>query len=156
MLAGKCAAAFYAGRVRVIREALLLISAAETGIRFAHLTVDRLLRELERNSGFTYLDFMSDCRHLMEQGEAFASAWRKSIEQRGELCSLLGEAKEYVAALGEDIGATDVEGQLSSCDYLKKLLTAELERREEKNRKSSKLFPALGVMLGISAAIMMI
>ena len=36
------------------------------------------------------------------------------------------------------------------------LLTAELEQREEKNRRSSKLFPALGVMLGVSAAIMMI
>lgn len=155
-LAGKFAAAFYVGRVRVIREALLLISAAETGIRFAHLTVEQLLRELEKNSGLTYLDFMGECRSLMEQGEAFSSAWRKSIECRGELCSLLGEAKEYVAVLGEDIGATDVEGQLSSCAYCKRMLTDELERREEKSRKSSKLFPALGVMLGISAAIMII
>lgn len=67
-----------------------------------------------------------------------------------------GEAKEYLAALGSDIGATDVDGQLNSCGYYKRLLTAELEQREEKNRRSSKLFPALGVMLGVSAAIMMI
>ena len=150
-LGGKCVASFYAGRVRVIRESLLLISAVETGVRFAHLTVEQLLRELDKNGGFVYLDFIADCRRRMESGEPFPSAWRKSIEQRGELCRLLGEAKEYLAALG-----SDVDGQLNSCGYYKRLLTAELEQREEKNRRSSKLFPALGVMLGVSAAIMMI
>ena len=134
-LGGKCVASFYAGR-------------------FAHLTVEQLLRELDKNGGFVYLDFIADCRRRMESGEPFPSAWRKSIEQRGELCRLLGEAKEYLAALGS--GATDVDGQLNSCGYYKRLLTAELEQREEKNRRSSKLFPALGVMLGVSAAIMMI
>lgn len=155
-LAGKCTAMFYTGRVRVIREALLLISAAETGIRYSHFTVRELLRELEKNGGFAYLDFMGDCRRLLDSGEPFPSAWRKSIEERGELCILLGEAAEYLKALGSDIGATDVEGQLTSCAYCKRMLTEELERREEKNRKSVRLFPLLGVMLGISAAIMII
>ena len=116
-LGGKCVASFYAGRVRVIRESLLLISAVETGVRFAHLTVEQLLRELDKNGGFVYLDFIADCRRRMESGEPFPSAWRKSIEQRGELCRLLGEAKEYLAALGSDIGATDVDGQLNSCGF---------------------------------------
>lgn len=155
-LGGKCVASFYAGRVRVIREALLLISSVETGVRFAHMTVEQLLRELDRNGGFVYLDFIGECRKAMERGEPFPSAWRRSIEERGELCRLLGDAKEYLAALGSDIGATDVEGQLSSCGYYRSVLTAELEQREEKNRRSARLFPALGVMLGISAAIMMI
>ena len=92
-LGGKCVASFYAGRVRVIRESLLLISAVETGVRFAHLTVEQLLREQDKNGGFVYLDFIADCRRRMESGEPFPSAWRKSIEQRGELCRLLGEAK---------------------------------------------------------------
>ena len=73
-----------------------------------------------------------------------------------ELCRILSGALRHLTALGAEIGSTDLEGQLSCCEYYKNIFSAELENQQEKNKKYSKLFPPLGLLAGVSAAILMI
>lgn len=155
-LGGRCLAAFQSKRVTVLETLILMLSVIETQLRYACLPVSDLLKVLDENPGLSELGFIKPCREKVCFGEAFPDAWRESVEAETELCRLLASSSESLASLGADIGSTDLEGQLSCCEYYKQLFSRELAVQEEKSQKYSKLFPPLGLMLGISAAIIII
>lgn len=155
-LAGRWAASMQERRVSVIGEIMLMINVIEAQLRYSHLPVTDLLRMLSENSGFDELCFIKTCREKVCFGEPFPVAWKECIESETELCRLLPEALKYLASFGSDIGSTDLESQLSGCEYYKQIFAGELELQREKSRKYNKLFPSLGVLLGVSAAIMII
>ncbi|MBQ4626875.1 MAG: stage III sporulation protein AB [Clostridia bacterium] len=143
-------------RVQTLREVLMMISVTQTRLKFSRLPVSELLKSLSENSALSGLGFLKTCRELLSFGDSFSSAWKKSLDQSFEMKKLLPEAYENLLVLGDEIGATDLEGQLSQCEYYKKLFEGILEEREEKSKKSARLFPSLGLLLGISAALFII
>ena len=89
-------------------------------------------------------------------GTDFYSAWKESIESETEFCSLLGKSAKSLISMGSELGSTDLEGQLSCCEYYRKIFETDLEEQREKSMKYSKLFPSMGLLLGVSAAIFMV
>ncbi len=143
-------------RVGALKNILTMLSLAETQLRYLHIPVAELMKNLSENSAVSGLRFIAVCSEMLENGAAFSLAWKNSIEEDRELKKLLPETYESLVLLGDEIGSTDLEGQLSSCGYYKQIFKAALSEREEKCRRSSKLCPSLGILLGISAAIMII
>lgn len=146
----------YTKKARLISDILLMLSVIETQLRYACLPVSDLLRVLCETDKLSSLSFVFRCREKNCSGEAFPSAWRQAVEDDRELCSLLGGHKKYLVQLGADIGATDIDGQLGCCEYYKQIFEKELALREENEKKYSRLCPALGLMLAVSAAIILI
>ncbi len=155
-LAGRYFALLEKKREETLRSILLMVSVTETQLRYARLPVGDLLRVLCENKALNELGFLRDCRELLCFGHSFSSAWRKSIEQNTQLKKLLPEAYESLVSLGGEIGATDLEGQLSRCEYHKRYFETVLAEREEKSKRSARLFPPLGLLLGVFAAIFML
>ena len=149
-------ASYYAKRISVIREILLMISVIETQLNYACLPVSDILNLLCESKRYENLGFLLKCRSETENGEPFPNAWKKSVQSEKELCRLLSDFTVHLERLGADIGSTDVSGQLRCCEYYRRIFESELALREETGKKYSKLFPALGLTLGISAAILMI
>ncbi len=134
----------------------MMLSVVETQLRYACLPVSDLLRILSETDKLSSLRFIPCCKAKTDCGEAFPKAWKLAVESDYEFCALLGGHKKYLIQLGADIGATDIEGQLACCEYYKQIFEKELTLREENEKKYKKLFPLLGLMLGISAAIIVI
>ncbi|MBQ8763637.1 MAG: stage III sporulation protein AB [Clostridia bacterium] len=155
-LAGRWAAAMQKKRVSVISEILLMINVVESRLRYSHLPVSDLLRVLNENTGLSKLGFIKNCREKVCFGEPFPAAWQECVEAETELCRLLPESSKHLASFGADIGSSDLESQLSGCEYYKQIFSAELELEREKSQRYTKLFPSLGLLLGISAAIMIV
>lgn len=155
-LAGRYFALLEKKREETLRSILLMVSVTETQLRYARLPVGDLLGILCENKALNRLGFLKACRELLCFGHSFSYAWKKSIEQNTELKKLLPEAYESLVALGGEIGATDLEGQLSRCEYHKRFFESILTQREEKSKRSAKLFPSLGLLLGVFAAIFML
>lgn len=149
-------ASIQAKKTRIIGDILLMLSVTETQLRYACLPVSDLLRILCETKKLSSLGFLSRCKEKTDEGEAFPDAWKRAAESDYELCTLLGEHKNYLVQLGADIGATDIDGQLGCCEYYKQIFEKELALREENEKKYKKLCPALGLMLGVSAAIIII
>lgn len=143
-------------RVGALKDILTMLSLAETQLRYLHITVAELMKNLSESAAVSGLKFISVCSEMLEEGASFSLAWKNSIEEDGELKKLLPETYKSLVLLGDEIGSTDLEGQLSSCGYYKQIFTAALSEREEKCRRSSKLCPPLGLLLGITVAIMII
>lgn len=155
-LAGKWAYSVQEKRVEILNEIMLMLNITESRLRHSHLPVSDLLRVLCENSGLSGLGFIKSCLERVCFGEPFPDAWRKSIECETEFCRLLSEISVSLADFGADIGSTDLESQLSGCEYYKELVARELDLQREKSTRYKKLFPPLGLMLGISAAIIIV
>lgn len=153
---GCCISSFQRKKAEILGEIVMMISFMQTRLRYECLPLAALLRALEENGKTQNLGFVSVCREKTENGEAFSHAWRESIENDRDLCRLIRNAVSFLIRLGEDLGTTDLEGQLSCCEYYERVFSNELSEREEQNKKYSKLYPALGAMLGIWAAILII
>lgn len=153
---GRYLAAQYVKKSQIISDILLMISVIETQLRYACLPVSDLLRILCNTDKLKNLGFLENCRYKVSCGEPFPVAWKTAVKSEPEFCGLLGDYCNYLVQLGADIGSTDIEGQLSCCEYYKQIFEKELVLREENRKKYSKLYPTLGVMLGISAAIIIV
>lgn len=155
-LAGKWGASFQEKRVAVISEMILMVNIVESQLRHSHLPVTDLLRVLCENPGLSELEFIKNCREQVCFGEPFPDAWRRSVEAETGFCRLSPEITSNLASFGADIGSTDLESQLSGCEYYKQFFSSELELQREKSMKYKKLFPPLGLLLGISMAILIL
>ncbi len=153
---GHCITGYQQNRVDALNEIVRLISFMKTRLRYDCLPLSALLKAYEENGKRNVLAFVGNCRESTEHGKPFSAAWRESIENDRELNRLLKNVTSSLINLGEDLGTTDLEGQLSCCDYYEKIFSDELCEREEQNKKYSKLCPVLGAMLGIWAAILIV
>lgn len=155
-LGGRWLAAYQSKRVAVFGDIIMMLTVIETQLRYACLPVSDLLRILSENKGLSELGFIRCTREKVCFGEPFPDAWRECVESETELCRMLSGSAAHLARLGTDIGSTDLEGQLSCCEYYRKIFEKELELQEEKSRRYTKLFPSLGLLVGISAAILIV
>lgn len=155
-LGGRWLAAYQSKRVSVINDIILMLSVVETQLRYACLPVPELLRILSENPSVSRLGFIKCVREKVCFGEPFPDAWKFGVEAQSELCRLLGDTVHHLIRLGSDIGATDLEGQLSCCECYRKVFEKELKLQEEKSCKYNRLFPPLGLLAGVSAAILII
>lgn len=155
-LAGKRVASVQERKTALLREIILMINVVESRLRHSRLPVADLLCVLDENKGLSGLGFIKTCREKVCFGKDFPDAWRESIDTETEICGILSDSAEYLLSFGADIGSTDLESQLSGCRYYSEIFGRELEIQQEKSRKYSKVFPTLGALLGISAAILII
>lgn len=143
-------------KMQVVQDILLMLSVTETQLRYACPPVSDLLRTLCETEKLSALGFAEKCKIAVSNGDAFPDAWKQSVESDYELCGLLGDSKNHLVRFGAELGSTDIEGQLGCCEYYKQIFEKELALREENEKKYTKLYPALGLMLGVSAAIIII
>ncbi|MBO5409850.1 MAG: stage III sporulation protein AB [Clostridia bacterium] len=153
--AGRYAAFRQNEKTAVIRDTVLFIAFCETKLRFASPPVADIMREAAGRSG-RLSGFVNSCCLLLDGGVSFPQAWKASLDGERELCGLLGCAKAELESFGSDLGATDIQGQLSCCGYYKHFFETELEKRSPSSERSAKVFPALGAMLGALSVILFI
>ena len=149
-------ASVYGKKTEIIGNIVMMLGIIRTQIRYARMPLPSMIRFLEENESIRSLGFVSACREMIENGETFRTSWKSSIENEKELCRLIPESLPYLIQFGENLGTTDPEGQISCCEYYEHIFRKVLEEKEEQSKKYTKLFPTLGIMLGISAAILII
>lgn len=132
---------------------LLMITSAENLLRCTCVPIPALMRRLAENDGSPGI--VSECSALLERNIPFPEAWRTAVENDGELRHI-PEIRKLLLHIGGELGTTGLEGQLASLIYGKTELAAILEKEREKSGKYSGLFPPLGLVAGIWAAIIII
>lgn len=155
-LFGFYAASVYEKKVEILDSVVMMLSVMQTQLSYSRIPLASLLGRLEENRKINGLGFISACKKETENGEPFPESWRICIENEKELCRLIPEVLPYLFQIGEDLGSTDLEGQLSCCKYYEGIFRRELAEKEAQSGKYSKLFPTLGVTLGITAVILII
>ena len=152
-----CAACVLAGvaeshklRVRVERleKFLCFLTEAETEIRYSAAPVDQIVARHSQG-----LRFLRRCAALCREGDAFPSAWDKSLEE--EQGGLHAGDAALLRGFGAGFGTTDRQGQMAHCGLYRGLAEARLEQAEREREAKAKLCLSLGVAAGLAAALLL-
>ena len=138
------------GRVRSIENAISLLGMLYDRLRLLQPPMSQLIRGMAAMEQFADTEWLQCCRDKMRRGSPFPDAWRIGMERaRAELADVL-------LPLGEVLGSTELEGQLSAIRHAQSLLDNRLADARAYRERNGKLYQSLGVMSGVAIAIILI
>lgn len=81
-------------------------------------------------------------------------AWSYAIDHSET--NMTKEDLNLLKSLDKLLGKTDVKGQESEIELLKKFIDTQIEKAEEEQKKNEKLYKTLGIIAGLAAVIILI
>ena len=61
----------------------------------------------------------------------------------------------FLKTLGNVLGKTDVEGQMSEINQFQTILKVQIENAEEEKNKNAKMYKSLGTIIGLAIVIIL-
>ena len=141
-------------RVRFLQQCLSFINYIETEIRYAHRVLSEIVQDY--HNGMEFQAFLSAVCKTLEQKTPFPEAWSNTLKSVSSTYGLLRQDIELICNFGNELGSSDINGQIALCQLHKKLLTATLETALDEKNKKSKLYLMLGSSFGICFAILLL
>ena len=139
-------------REKVMSEVMLLIKELSVQIRYTNSEIGEMLRAAARNEAYKRLLFITFCADT-EMGGNFHVKWNEGVRNQPYLTS---RDKEVLTALGDRLGETDCDGQLSFLEMTEELIRGQREQAAADYSNKGKLYRSVGILCGLAAGIMVI
>lgn len=123
---------------------IAFLNYSESHIRYGMCPVQELIFSCRRQ-----LPVLEACAGYLEEGLAFPQAWSRSANEKG------GKDSKLIREFGFGLGVTDLEGQLTHIRLYQKLTADRLRQAQDCLEKKGKLYRQLGVLGGISVALVL-
>ena len=85
-----------------------------------------------------------------------SEVWRDVVLEEKKYLSLKEDDINLLKTLGNTLGKSDVDGQMSGINLFTELLKVQLQKAEKEKEKSSKMYKSLGAIVGIVIVIILI
>lgn len=141
-------------RVRFLQQYLQFISCIETEIRYSQRVLSEIISEYKNESEFK--NFLIEVKENLKLRANFSDAWTESVHKIPDSYGLLKQDKELISEFGQELGSTDVDGQIALCSLNKSLISSILNAAKEEKTKKSKLYFMLGTSFGMCIAIILL
>lgn len=127
---------------------------SELGIlmRYSGDTLFTLFSMLHERQSIHELVFLNVLLNEMSGGTDFPCAWRKAVS--GDKM-LTPELSGLLLSLGECLGTSDIDGQLMSLERAQEELSAIYEGVLSQYRRKGRLYRSIGLLGGITAALLL-
>lgn len=141
-------------RVRFLQQYLQFISCIETEIRYSQRVLSEIISEYKNESEFK--NFLIEVKENLKLRANFSDAWTESVHKIPNSYGLLKQDKELISEFGQELGSTDVDGQIALCSLNKSLISSILNAAKEEKTKKSKLYFMLGTSFGMCIAVILL
>lgn len=132
---------------------LAMFAEMSSQLRYRAVRTDELLRTLCGQSTLARSGFISLLGQELEKGSLPQEAWKCAAEE----CPYLDDGdRSILLRIGERLGATDTEGQLSLLALGTELAGKNLLLAEEESRVKGSMMKKTGLLCGAAAAIMIL
>lgn len=111
---------------------------------------------LEQECVNTDVPFISHTLNNLQNGFSFSISWNNSIDSLPSYYGLSKDDKNIIKQFGNKLGATDIEGQTSHCEYFKNIFLARAEELHNEYLNKSKMYRSLGFFCGLALIIVLI
>ena len=128
---------------------LLFIKELTVQIRYTNSKIGDVLKEASTNAAYQKLFFITDCSVISENDD-FHKIWSEGVKKQPFLDQ---RDKELLFALGERLGETDADGQLSFLELTEAMLSAQREEAREDYSKKSRMYRSVGLLCGLALGI---
>ncbi len=145
----------YTDRVKELKSLSNLITLLQNKIKFTHKPLGEILEEIvnvKENSGIIGI-FSKTSQKL--KNKKFEEAWNEAISEQRFFLNLNQEDITFLKTLGNVLGKTDVEGQMSEINQFQTILKVQIENAEEEKNKNAKMYKSLGTIIGLAIVIIL-
>lgn len=143
----------YANREQEIKEMKTGLNMFATKIKFTYETIPNLFMEIATKIQGNVGNIFATSAERMKE-EPAGNAWENALQE-----VIHNFNKEDIAVLknlSKLLGQTDLEGQLSEIEVVNNFLTTQLENAKEERKKNEKMYRTLGIIGGLTIAIILI
>lgn len=149
-LSGRYIAVRLSRRVRILEKIIFMFGTIETEIGYLSRPTEELIKRLADKDELSELDFLPVCLSLCKSGESINEAWVNALSKSDKIT---GEDSCILYSFGENLGRSDVDGQLANCRYHSELAQERLREAREKRERYASLACGLGMLSGIGIFI---
>lgn len=137
---------WFASRLKNRRNSLLILIEVITRMKnhFAFSGFDIFRVVSESFKGFQIFEAFADYNN----SEDFHLWWKTGILSLSSESGLNQEDKRLLIRFSDSLGVTDVEGQISNCDFYIDVFTQRLKAADATEYKNARLYKTLGFSLG--------
>lgn len=140
-------------RVRMIEGSIALLNHLYERLKYLQPTIFSLMEGAAKLGQFESCPYLNDCCAHMRQGESFSASWKQAVQASADL--LGKDEAALLGALGDTLGCTDLDSQLTAIAYTRELLEAKLTAARDYQCTHSKLYRTLGLLTGVGIAIIL-
>lgn len=143
----------FSGRVVELKKMKSALNVFKSKIEFTYEPIKEIFEEISK---IVYQDkeniFKNFCENLGSND--VSKVWNESVEDFES--NLTKDDKEIILMLGKLLGKTDKNGQISEIELVSKFLDKQIVDSEEMKSKNEKLYKTLGVVCGLTIAIILV
>ena len=143
----------YSNRVKEIKEMKNALNMFATKIKFTYEPIPNLFFEIGNKVGGNVGQIFIRAASRMKEQSA-GDAWIDAFHDVPT--NLTEEDKAVLKNLGRLLGQTDLEGQISEIEVVTQFLGTQLENAEQERSKNEKMYRTLGMISGLTIAIILI
>lgn len=132
-----------------------LINILQNKMKFTHKPLGDILQEtakIKENTKVAEI-FSKTGQKLKEQ--KIEEAWNEAIQEQKFYLNLKSEDISLIQTLGNVLGKTDIEGQMSEINQFQILLKNQLKKAEKEKDKNAKMYKSLGTIIGLAIVILL-
>lgn len=141
-------------RVQALEGCLGFLEALCEELRYTLARTEDLLLALGERASFVQLDFIREAARLTGEGMEFPAAWKRAVE--GSSLPLEAADRRVLSQVGELLGSSSAEGQLSQLSHCRRLLAEQREDALAQKASKGNLFRSLGVLSGAGLFILLL
>ncbi|MCI9177474.1 MAG: hypothetical protein HFJ28_02605 [Clostridia bacterium] len=143
----------YFNREKEIKEMKTALNMFATKIKFTYEPIPNLFREIANKIEGNVGNIFEIAATKMDEKSA-GEAWEEALNQMPH--NFNKEDLAVLKNLSKLLGQTDLEGQLSQIETVNEFLKNQLENALEERRKNEKMYRTLGIVSGLTIAIILI
>lgn len=137
-------------RVEAVGVLLSLLETISAYIRYQSLPLEDVFAAAAENPNFKKLSFLRSL--VFSPDISFAEKWTSVLQAEHTLPQ---QAKQILLRLGNSLGVTDVQGQLSVLQLHRKELASLEEEMREIYRSHGELYRRLGILSGLMLVLLL-
>ena len=144
----------FKNRIVCLEEILIMLDIIRSQICFVNTDIKSLIIMLSNDENLKKLNFLSECKTLMESNNDFVFAWNNAIDSAG---SSLNETDiQLLKSFGSQLGKSDVQGQINNCLLHIERFKNRLDDAQLNFKKYGNLYFNLSILSGLLVSIILI
>ncbi len=139
-------------RVRTVELLISLADEISSEIRFQSFTVMEITEHIYNNANYKNLDFIAEIIKMSQTRYNIHDMWIEAVIKSDILHC---EEKDIMISMGNMLGTSDTEGQISALELHKKRLERVLKNAVREYEQKGRMYRSMGVLAGAMAGIML-
>ena len=144
----------FKNRTIELKDLKSALNIMKNKIKFTYKPLEEIFEEISVLTKGGIADLFSKAHKNIKTINA-KDAWNQAVEDTKDLLNFNKEDLNLVKSIGNMLGKTDVEGQVSELNLSIGFIDTQIEKAEAECKRSEKMYKSLGTIIGLAIVIIL-